>query len=184
MSLLSSAIYNLKNRVKALKASGASENEIIARISSEDFFKGFPLQLSSIIPIIFYLPADASFDTIFEYFLFVEDSHIIDTGVIDHRFVEADKRFAVVDNKLNLLNKKSDKLPIVSTIVQSHGNTIDAMIDEDKMLREKIRDLSDRLDFHDRLNKFVCSVFHPTTLEGQAKELYGLICPTDIHDEL
>jgi hypothetical protein len=182
MSWLDNTLSNVENDVKALQASGATKDQIIATLSSR--YGAFPLQLSNLIPIMFYLPADASPDTIMTYYNFVQSTHIIDTGVIDHRFIEAEQRFAVVDNKLDILNKKSDELPIISTVVQGHGNTIDAMIDEDKMLREKLHDLSDRLDSHDRLNKFICSAFHPTSLEGQAKELYGLICPIDMHDEL
>jgi hypothetical protein len=148
MSGASSAIKNLQRAVKNLQTTVKTEQDIITILSSQDGFKGFSI-LAELIPIIFYLPADASSEAIMTYYVFVKNSHIVDTGVIDHRFVEADKRFAVIDNKFNILNKKSDKLPIISSVVQGHGNTIDALIDEGKMLRAKIRDLEDRLDFHD-----------------------------------
>jgi hypothetical protein len=184
MSAFDSAIHNIQSAVKNLQTPGKTEQYIITILSSKEEFKGFPIPLAKFIPIIFYLPADASGNTLMTYYDLVQSSPILDTSVIDNRFVKAEQRFAAVDNKLSILDKESGELPTISTVVQGHGNAIDEMIVEDKMLRQKIRDLSDRLDFHDRLNTFICSAFQLTSLEEQAKELYGLICPTDRHDEL
>jgi hypothetical protein len=184
MNSFYSTIHNIQTRVKQLQVSGTSKQDIITTMSSQKEFEGFLLPLPELIPIIFYLPADTSSETLMKYFFFMQDSRVADTGVANKRFAEVDNKFVEAANKLGILDKKSDQIPIITTVVQEHGNTIDAMIDEDKTLRAKIRDLSDRLDFHERLNKFICSVFHPNTLDGQAKELYGLICPTDGHDEL
>lgn len=103
---------------------------------------------------------------------------------LEARLVEMGNKLAAIESKLTVIDHKLDQVPIISTVVQEHGNSIDAGIDEDKSLRKKIFELSDRLDSYERLNKFVCSAFDPASLQGQAQDLYGLLCTAHNHDEL
>jgi chromosome segregation ATPase len=89
---------------------------------------------------------------------------------------KADKTF---NGKLTIIDKKLEYVRVMSDEIQKLANSIEMLMSADEDRKAEIRKLSAKLEDHDR----VCSTYDPATLEGQAKEMYGLICSKVGHDE-
>jgi hypothetical protein len=168
------AILKIKDRIEAVNNAEAKLPQLVWDSWANDYV--YPSETLAVIK-----PYLASILTI------IKSAAAAELSMAEKARVTAQKQvnlWETLYNRLILIEHKLDQVPIISTVVQEHGNTIDAMIDEDKSLRAKIRDLSDRLDFHERASKFICAAYNPTNLNEQAKEIYGALCPMEKHDEL